>query len=98
MDLEHIYKPTVPKMNFWKLSNSGELFNQIFRKYFQKRSRRRKNGLKRVYNEGDMIFASLTTKTIFLKIFMLLDDFRRTNRGVRRNLEKPSYQKYISTY
>ena len=48
-----------------KLRDSGVNFDQIFRKYFQKRSRGRKNGLKRAYNEGDMIFASLTTKTIF---------------------------------
>ena len=27
---------------------------------------------------------------------MLLDDFWSTNRGVRRNLEEPNYQKYIS--
>ena len=62
------------------------------------RSRGRKNGLKRAYNEGVMIFASLLMKTIFLKNCMLFDDFQRTNRGVRRNLEEPSYQKYINTY
>jgi hypothetical protein len=42
-------------------------FDNIFRKYFQKRNFRRKNGLKQAYNEGVMIFVSLTTETTFLK-------------------------------
>ena len=29
---------------------------------------------------------------------MLFGSFRRTKRGVKRNLEEPSYQKYISIY
>ena len=29
---------------------------------------------------------------------MLFGSFRRVNRGIKRNLEEPSYQKYISTY
>ena len=42
-------------------------FDQRFRKYFQKRNFWRKNGLKQAYNEGDMIFIIITTKTTFLK-------------------------------
>lgn len=52
---------------FWKISKYKVNFGKSFRKYFQKRSRRRKNGLKRVYNEGVMNFSILTTKTIFRK-------------------------------
>jgi hypothetical protein len=58
-----------------KISTWWLIFDQIFRKYFQKRNFRRKNGLKRVYNEGDMIFANLTTKTIFAKTACCLADF-----------------------
>ena len=29
---------------------------------------------------------------------MLFDSFRRAKRGVKRNLEEPSYQKHISIY
>ena len=50
-------------------------FDNFSRKYFQKRNFRRNNGLKRAYNEGDMIFANLTTKTILLKTACCLADF-----------------------
>ena len=48
-----------------KISKHKVNFGKTFIKYFQKRIRRRKNGLKRVYNEEVMIFASLLTKSIF---------------------------------
>jgi hypothetical protein len=54
-------------VNFWKISKHQGNFDKFFRKYFQKRIRRRKNGLKRVYNEEVMIFANLLTKSIFRK-------------------------------
>ena len=53
---------------FWKISKHKVNFGKSFRKYFQKRSFGRKNGLKRVYNEGVMILPSLMTKNHFLKI------------------------------
>ena len=79
------------KISRWWLS-----FDQRFRKYIQKRNFRRKNGLKRVYNEGDMIFASLTTKTIFWKFYLLSYDFQWAIWGVKLDLAIPNYQKYIS--
>ena len=65
MNFETLHIPTVPILKTWETQELRGNFDQRFRKYFQKRSRGRKNGLKRVYNEGDMIFTSLTTKTIF---------------------------------
>ena len=58
--LSHFGKPR-------KISKHKGDFGKIFRKYFQKRICRRKNGLKSVYNEGVMNFSILTTKTIFRK-------------------------------
>ena len=54
-------------VKIWKISKHQGNFGKIFRKYFQKRSRERKNGLKRVYNEEVMTFARLLTKSIFWK-------------------------------
>ena len=50
-------------------------FDQRFRKYIQKRNFGRKNGLKQAYNEGDMIFANLTTKTTFSKTACCLAEY-----------------------
>ena len=58
-----------------KLSGFWVIFGQRFRKCLPRRSRGRKRGLKRVYNEGDMIFRSLTTKSYFQKIRLLLGNF-----------------------
>lgn len=88
--LSHFCKPR-------KISKHKGNFGKFFRKYFQKRSRRRKNGLKRVYNEGVMNFSILTTKTIFPEKYMLMDVFQRAKRDFRRNPEEPSFPKYITT-
>jgi hypothetical protein len=75
MVFEQVEIHSVPFWKHRKIRIFSVHFDNIFRKYFKKQSFWRKNGLKRAYNKGDMIFVNLTTKTIFRKTACCLTVF-----------------------